>query len=234
MSILNPLIAGQGDHQPRLNKLIDALQDGLMQFVLIHAGRAVAVFRAELQTGDTPPDNALFAVPGPCASLIGRTALSAHQQLGQGVFGGVFALLGLTRFPHHLPLATPPGHLLPHLIKHGLVDDGGGSVPHRPWGGPLVLLDRLADAVGGIGLLQQGVANITLIGQDIACHLIRPALDAVGGGDTVCLQLPSQFLIIQSVGGLAAPVLRRVVAVNGFPAQRVGDFLGVLPPPTQK
>lgn len=67
MSILNPLIAGQGDHQPRLNKLIliDALQDGLMQFVLIHAGRAVAVFRAELQTGDTPPYNALFAVPGP-------------------------------------------------------------------------------------------------------------------------------------------------------------------------
>ena len=41
-----------------------------------------------------------------------------YSKLRQGIFGGVFALLGLTCFLHHLPLAGPAGHLLPHLIKH--------------------------------------------------------------------------------------------------------------------
>ena len=64
---------------------------------------------------------------------------------------------------------------------------------------------------------------------------LQNTLSAVHHGYFVLAhQLLSQFLIIQSVGGLAAPVLRRVVAVNRFPAQRVGDFLGVLSSPTQK
>ena len=44
--------------------------------------------------------------------FVGRTALPAHQQLGQGIFGGVFALLGLSSFLHHLPFAGSAGHLL--------------------------------------------------------------------------------------------------------------------------
>ncbi len=53
----------------------------------------MAVFRAELQPGDAPPDDPLFPFSGPGASLVGRPTLPAHQQLGQGVFSGVFILI---------------------------------------------------------------------------------------------------------------------------------------------
>ena len=135
-----------------------------MQAVLIHAGRVMAVFRAELQPGDTPPDDPLFAVSGPGTSLVRCTALSAHQQLGQGVFGGVFALLRLSGFLHHFPFAGPPGHLLPHLIKHSFGDDGwvvSLDIDHGTIS--LIFLHRLADAVSGVGLLQQGIANVFFI-----------------------------------------------------------------------
>ena len=83
--------------------------------------------------------------------------------------------------------------MVPFHIYHGAVT--------------LVFLHRLADAVGGVGLLQQGVANVALIGQDIAHHLIRPALDAAGGGYAVRLQLPLDLC-------QAAPV--QVAAVDAF------------------
>ena len=47
-------------------------------------------------------------------------------------------------------------------------------------------------------------------------------------------QLLSEFLVVQSVGGLRAPVLALVIAVNGFLAQHVRDFLGVFTSATQK
>ena len=124
----------------------------------------MAEFRAELQPGDTAPDNALFAVSGPGTSLVGCTALPAHQQFTEGVLGGVFALLGLARFLHHLPLAGPAGHLLPHLIEDLLRNDGRVIVLHIHHRAlTLVFLHRLADAVGGVGLLQQGIANVFFI-----------------------------------------------------------------------
>ena len=47
-------------------------------------------------------------------------------------------------------------------------------------------------------------------------------------------QLLSEFLVVQSVGGLRAPVLALVVAVNGFLAQHLRDLLGVLAPATKE
>ena len=131
---------------------------------LVQGGGGAAVFGAELQPRDAPPDDPFFAVSGPGASLVGRPALSAYQQLGQSVFGGVFALLGLGSFLHHLPLAGPAGHLLPYLIEDLFRNDGRVVVLHIHHGAlPLIFLHRLADAVGGVGLLQQGIANVFLI-----------------------------------------------------------------------
>ena len=53
----------------------------------------------------------------------------------------------------------------------------------------LVFLYRLADTVGGICLLQQGVANVFFIDQDVVDHLICPTLNPAGSGDLVRLQL---------------------------------------------
>ncbi len=115
----------------------------------------MTVFRAKLQTRDTTPDDSFFAISGPSTPFVGDTALSAHQQLGQGVFGGVFALLSPSGFLHYFPLAGPPGHLLLHLIKHGLGDDGWMFFLHINHGTlSLIFLHRLADAVGGVGLLR--------------------------------------------------------------------------------
>ena len=47
-------------------------------------------------------------------------------------------------------------------------------------------------------------------------------------------QLLSEFLVVQSVGGLRAPVFALVVAVNRFLAQHIRDFLGVLASSTQE
>lgn len=47
-------------------------------------------------------------------------------------------------------------------------------------------------------------------------------------------QLLSEFLVVQSVGGLRAPVLALVVAVNSFLTQHLRDLLGVLAPATQE
>ena len=44
----------------------------------------------------------------------------------------------------------------------------------------------------------------------------------------------SQFLIVQSVGSLRAPVLALIVAVYGFFPQHVSDLLGVFAPPTKE
>ena len=52
-----------------------------------------------------------------------------------------------------------------------------------------ILLDLLTDAVGDVGLLQQGIANVFLIGQDVVNHLIGPALDPAGSWSAVRLQL---------------------------------------------
>ena len=161
---LLPLLDEAGDIQellrdllPGLVEAVDGLQDGPVQLVLIQRGRSMAVFRAELQPGDAPPDDPLFPVSGPGASLVRRTALSAHQQLRQGVFGGIFALFRPSGFLHHLPLAGPPGHLLPHLIKHGLGDDGGVVLLHIDHGAiPLILLHCLADAALGLSVAQTG------------------------------------------------------------------------------
>ena len=57
------------DLLPGLVEAIDGLQDGPVQLIFIQCGRSVAVFRAELQPGDAPPDDPLFAVSGPGASL---------------------------------------------------------------------------------------------------------------------------------------------------------------------
>ena len=150
----------------------------------------MAVFRAELQPGDAPPDDPLFPVSGPGTPLVVRTALPTHQQFTEGVLGGILALLSLARFLHHLPLAGPPGHLLPHLIKDLFRNDGRVVVLHIHHGALTpVFLHCLANAVGGVSLLQQGIANVFFIDQDVVNHLIRPALDAAGGGDLVRLQL---------------------------------------------
>ena len=88
----------------------------------------------------------------------------------------------------------------------------------------LVLFHRFADAVGGVGLLQQRIADIALIGQDIAYHLIRPTFDPAGGGDTVCLQLPLDL-------SQAAPI--QIAAVNALHNLRLLRYdlrLAVRPP----
>ena len=133
----------------------------------------MTVFRAELQTGNTPPDDPLLPVSGPGASLVGRTALPAHQQLGQGIFGGVFALLGLGGFLHHLPLDGPAGHLLLHPVVDIPGDDGGVMVPAVVHGQFAVVLHRLfvPDRAGGVGLLPQAVTDVLLAGQDVLNHL---------------------------------------------------------------
>ena len=70
-----------------------------------------------------------------------------------------------------------------------------------------ILFDLFADAVGDVGLLQQGIANVFLIGQDVVDHLIGPALDPAGGWGAIRLKLPLDL-------GQAAPV--QVAAVDAF------------------
>ena len=173
-----------------LGKLVDGLLDGLMQFFFVQCGGVMAVFRSKFQPGDAPPNDPLFSVPGPGHPLIGRSALPAHQQLGEGVFGRVFAQLRLASFLHHLPLAGPSGHLLLYPVEQLPGDDGGVVVLHIALA-PLsvVLLHPFADAIGDKGFAQHGVPNVTLVGEDVADHLIRPPLNSLGSGDTVRLQL---------------------------------------------
>ena len=98
--------------------------------------------------------------------------------------------VALGRSLHHLPFAGPAGHLLPYLIEDLFRNDGRVIVLHIHHGAlSLVFLYRLADAVGGVGLLQQGVANVFFIDQDVVDHLICPALNPAGSGDLVRLQL---------------------------------------------
>ena len=132
----------------------------------------MAVLRPEFQPGDTPPHDPLFPVSGPGHPLVGGPAFPAHQQLGEGVFGRVFAQLRFAGFLHHLPLAGPAGHLLLDPVEQLPGDDGGVVVLHIALA-PLsvVLLHPFADAVGDEGLAQHGVPDVPLVGEDILDHL---------------------------------------------------------------
>lgn len=88
-------------------------------------------------------------------------------------------MLGLSGFLHHLPLTGPAGHLLLHPAEDVPGDNSGMAVLHIVYGKlPLILSRLFADAVGDVGLLQKGVANVFFIGQDILNHLPGPSLNS--------------------------------------------------------
>ena len=124
----------------------------------------MAVFRPELQPGDAPSDDPFLPVPRPGTPLVRCSALAADQQLGQSVPGGVFALLGFAGLLHHLPLVGAAGHLRLHPLEHVLGDDPRMVPLHVIHGQiPQIFHDLLADAVGGVRLLQQSVAIVFFI-----------------------------------------------------------------------
>ena len=97
--------------------LVHGVEDGTVELAFIQRRRGMAVFCTELQPGDTPPDDALFSVSGPCHPLVGGTALTAHQQFRQGVFAGIFSEFRLAALLQHLSLAGAARHFFPHQIE---------------------------------------------------------------------------------------------------------------------
>ena len=61
---------------PGLVEAVDGLQDGPVQLIFIQRGGVVAEFRAELQPGDTAPDNALLAAIPFRPPFVGRASIA--------------------------------------------------------------------------------------------------------------------------------------------------------------
>ena len=68
---------------------VDGRQNAPLQGFLLQGRGAMTVFFAVVQTADTAPDDFPFASNIPGAAPVERTAFSADQPLGEGVFAGV-------------------------------------------------------------------------------------------------------------------------------------------------
>ena len=162
-----------------------------MQFFLIQGRRAMAVFRSEFQAGDTSPHDALLPVSGPGIPFIGRTALPTYQEFREGVFGGVFAQLCLAVALHDLPLAGPASHFFLYSLEPLSWNDRRMIVLHIIlWTLSIIFPHFFADTIQNIGLSQQGIPDVTLIGEDIMDYLVGPPLDTLCGGHMVRYQFP--------------------------------------------
>ena len=145
----------------------------------------MAVFFPEFQPGDAPPDDPFDAVSGPGTPLIGGTTLPTDQPLTERIFGGILALFCFSTFLQDFPPAGPPCHFLLYPLVDVPRDDSRVVVLDvilRQLAG--ILLDLLAYAVCGEGLLQQGVSRILFIGEDVMHNLMGPCLDTLCGGDS--------------------------------------------------
>ena len=142
----------------------------------------MAVFFPEFQPGDAPPDDPFDAVSGPGTPLIGGTTLPTDQPLTERIFGGILALFCFSTFLQDFPPAGPPCHFLLYPLVDVPWNDGSVVVFDiilRQLAG--ILLDLLAYAVCGEGLLQQGVSRILFIGEDVMHNLIRRTTSASSG-----------------------------------------------------
>ena len=146
----------------------------------------MAVFFPKFQPGDTPPDDPFDAISGPGTPLIGGTTLPTDQPLTERILGGILALFCFSAFLQNLSLAGPPCHLLLYPLVDVPRDNSRVVVLDvilRQLAG--ILLDLLADAVCGEGLLQQGVPYILFVGEDVMHDLMGPCLDTLCGGDPI-------------------------------------------------
>ena len=143
----------------------DCRHDGILQHTFFHCRRVVAVFLAEVQPVNAPPDRFLLTFDCPGASAVRCTTLTADQQFRQGILAGVTALLGFGAFLLDLTLAGTPGQFLLRPAKSGGVDDGGVIILHKVHGPGLaiVTLDFLAQAVHHIGFIEDSISGIFFI-----------------------------------------------------------------------
>lgn len=125
----------------------------------------MAVFLAEVQPIDAPPDRFLLPLDRPSASPVRGATLAANQQFRQSIFAGIPALLGFSAFLLNFAFAGTPGEFLLHTPESGRVNDGGVIILHKVHGPGLAIiaLDFLAQAIHHIGLVEDGISRVFFI-----------------------------------------------------------------------
>ena len=101
----------------------------------------------------------------------------------------MLALLGF-RLGGGFAQAGPPCHLLLHLLEGGPVDDGRVGVFHVVFGELALIFHLLAaEQIQGEGFLEDGVAHVLLVLQDVAHRVVAPISAAAGSLETVRRQI---------------------------------------------
>ena len=122
----------------------------------------MTVFLGVFIAVDASPHNFLFAACRPCASAVGGFAFAADEQFCQGVF----ALLGLG-FSADVAFAGAPCKFLLNSAEGSRVDDGRVAVFYIVFRAFTVVdYNLFADAVGDVGLIDDGIAFVSLVGEN--------------------------------------------------------------------
>ena len=125
----------------------------------------MAVFLAEVQPVDTPPDRLFFALDCPGASPVWGTALTEDQEFRQGVFAGISALFYFGTYLLNFPLACAPGQFFLRPTKSSGINDGRVVIfdeVHGP-GLAVVAPDFFADTVYYIGFIEASISSVFFI-----------------------------------------------------------------------
>lgn len=139
-----------------------------------------------LQSADTSPDDGSQSPVVPVDAPVELPAFTAFDHLGEVVAAGVGALDTVGAGVHH----APSGKLLLHQQEDVLRDDGLVVVFHVVLRHqPVVLHPRLRQEVRGVGLLEQGIAHVLLVGEDLLDGARVPAFLSSTGQDVVAHEL---------------------------------------------
>ena len=144
----------------------DCRHNSLLQYAFFYGRRVVAVFLAVVKTIYTSPYDFLFAACRPSASAVWCFAFAADEQFCHSVFAWIFALLGFG-FLSDLALTWTPCEFLLDSAEGGWVDNGRVTILYIVFRTFAVIYsDLFADAVGNIGLIDNGIALILFIGEN--------------------------------------------------------------------
>lgn len=157
--------------------------DGLLQLRFLQRWGILAVFPAVLQPVDAAPDILLGAVAlDPLGAAVHTAALATDQALRQGELARVLATLGLGLALRDLGPTAPSGQFQLHLLENLARDDGRVVVRHIILGYfTAVLFDLLGQEVRGECFLQQHIAGVLFVAQDVLDRGLGPGGFAAWG-----------------------------------------------------
>ena len=119
------------------------------------------------------------------------SAVAAEDHLGKTMLAGVSSALSVIAQVHR----TSPGKFLLHQKEDVLRDDCFVIALYVVlWNGAVVLDPLLRQEVCGIGLLEQGIADVFFVSQDLADRAGVPFCFACAGEYSVCFKTGSNLV----------------------------------------